>query len=212
MLTTNAALLLFLMQASGSPVESLNLAVPAPPSAPIQGGSTKGCNAAFDDHTPKPWDFCYPFPLRVTIVAHKPGQGYTNPSLVVWVTNAGKDAVTLPVGTRWLPAGGKETYLSFAVSLENVAGLIGSADAYADTNVADSLATIRPGQSIEYDLPINFDILKKMISLPHSAKTDITVRVKLGFHRLEKRPDGGLTSLTDTNEIPSGAFRIPYPD
>ncbi len=201
--------LLALLQGNSHPVRYVDLAA-VPTDLPIHRSHVDGCTPGFNGQIPRPAEFCYPFPVQVNIIRYKPGAGYTKASLVVEVTNHSKKPVTLPVGVNPMPAGGEASQLTFTVTLENVTWSMGFAFAYADTGAPASLATIQPGEGIEYEIPAEIGTLKKMV--PLSNGTTVPVVVMLGFSRLKQQESGDWMSFTDTNPIPSSVFRIPYPN
>lgn len=208
---TGIVLFSLLLQDAEAVVRYVNLAAAPPVDLPDRGAdvSLSPCVLPFDSPAPASPDFCYPFPVDVKITAYKPGAGYTKASLVVRVTNHGKSPVTLPAGTAVKLAGGKASYLDFTVSLQNVTWAMGFGLAYGDTGVPLSLVTIQPGQSVEYEIPLDLNKLKRMVQLAPGSKVPVVVR--LSSWKLEKRSDGTLAVASDRNPIPANAFSIPYP-
>ena len=208
-----SALFLALMQGTGTVVKYVDLAAARRVEpAELRSGvlESRGCQPGFNGSTPRPPEYCYPFPVAVEIMAYKPGAGYTKASLVVRVTNSGKGPVVLPVGTAIALLRGEAGYMDLSVHLENVVEAVGFGSAFGDTGAPASLATIQPGESIEYEIPVAIEALKAKIH-PNRGTT-IPVFVKVTYFKIKRRDDGGFTYFTDTNEIPSNAFRIPYTD
>ena len=212
MMLTKIALLYALMQSPGTAVTYVNLAATRPVDLPelwVRGAEVKGCAPGFDGTVPRPPEVCYPFPVVVRIVDYKCGAGYTKASLVVRVTNSGRGPVVLPVGTTPPPPRGEVSYLNLSINVENSTSFIGFGSAYGDAGTPSTLATIRPGESIEYEIPLEIEKLKKAI--PPAPNATFLAVVKLSSSRLERRANGELVSVTDTNPIPSSPFGIPYP-
>jgi hypothetical protein len=196
------------MQGAGTVVKYVNLAVPPPADLGVHSFEVKGCTDAFDAR-PRPPEVCYPYPVAVAIIAYRAGAGYTNASLVVRVTNSSKGPVVLPVGTTPAPQRGEGSYLNLSVNVENRTSFIGFGSAYGDAGTPSTLATFRPGESVEYEIPVEIDKLKKAI--PPAPNAAFLAVVKLSSSRLERRANGDLVSVTDTNPIPSVPFAIPCP-
>lgn|GEM_PF-2793408 len=201
-----------LIQSPESAVRYVNLAATSPVDLPelwVRGAEVKWCAPGFDGTVPRPPEVCYPFPVVVRIVDYRRGAGYTKASLVVRVTNSGKGPVVLPVGTTPTPPRGQVSYLNLSINVENSTSFIGFGSAYGDAGTPSTLATIRPGESIEYEIPVEIEKLKK--ATPPAPQATFLVVVKLSSSRLERRTNGDLVSVTDTNPIPSNPFGIPYP-
>jgi len=146
----------------------------------------------------------------VSIITYKPGAGYTKASLVVRVTNSGKGPIVLPVGNKKALPQGEAGDLSFSVHLGNDVGFIGFGSAFGDTGEPPSLAAIQPRESIEYEIPVEVETIKAKLH-PERGST-VPLVVKLHYYKMKRRGDGGITYFTDTNDIPSETFRIPYPE
>jgi hypothetical protein len=200
-----------LMQNPGTAVKYVNLAAHPPVELAelwVRGSEVKGCAPGFSGTVPRPPEVCYPFPVAVKIIAFMPGAGFTKASLVVRVTNSGKGPVVLPVGITPTPPRGAVSYLHFIVNLENIASFMGFASAYADTGAPATFATIQPGESIEYEIPVEIEKLKQAVaSVPDAA---LHMVVRLSSSRLERRANGELISVTDSSQIPSGMFEISH--
>jgi|ERR1039458_1763369 hypothetical protein len=201
------------MQGTGTVVKHVDLAAARrvePAEFRTAGLDSKMCEPGFDGSTPRPPEYCYPFPVAVKIMAYKPGAGYTKASLTVCVTNSGRGPAVLPVGTAIALPRGEAGYLDLGVHLENVVEAVGFGSAYGDTGTPASLATVQPGESIEYEIPVAIEAIKA--KLHPDRGTTVPVFVKLSYFKIKKGGDGGFTFLIDTNSIPSSTFRIPYPD
>jgi len=175
----------------------------------------KGCQPGFDGSTPRPPEYCYPFPVTLKVMAFNPKAGYTTGplvmgSLVVRVTNTGKGPVALPVGAGTTLPRGEAGELSFSVHIGDDVRFVGFGSAFGDTAMPESLATLQPGESVEYEIPMAID--RFTARLPRYQGPTVPLVVHLDYSKIKKQDGGKFSFVHDTNFIPSDEYRTPFPE
>ena len=185
-------LLLSMVFGSAEPMAYVNLTANGPPSDPVRTFTVHGCYVR-NESSPKSSDyavgypaaeFCYPVTAKVTILEYK-AEGYTNASIVVRLTNSGQSPITLPIGPEFIPSGGDQMRrLVFAASLENGTQRLTTIYAYGDADVPSSIATVAPGKSVDYQVPL--DLREIATRAPITDGTTIPVVVNVGYGGFEE--------------------------